>query len=331
MAGGPGTPELAAAVTNAGGLGSLGCAYLTPDAMREAIRRTRERTSGPISVNLFAGGYENDERDPAPPLALMAEVHQELGLPAPTVPPVPPDPLDRQLEVVLERKPAVFSFTFGIPSAEALKALREAKIFVIGTATTADEAQMLEEAGVDAVVLQGAEAGAHRGTFSVPAEEALVPMMTLLRHTVARVDVPVIASGGIMTGGEIAEALRAGAEAAQLGTAFLACDEAGTSKAYRDALLHAHGDPTVITRAFSGRAARGIRNGFIDRVGERRELIFPFPLQNAFTRPMRTAAAQQGKADYLSLWAGTGVSRIRPMPAGALVAMLAKETGENVR
>ena len=330
MAGGPGTPELAAAVTNAGGLGSLGVAYLTPDQIREEIRRTRALTPGPINVNAFAGGVEPMTRDPAPALLLMSEIHAELALPAPALPPLPPNPFERQIEVAIESRVPVFSFTFGIPPPEAMAWLRASKIVTIGTATTVEEARMLEEAGVDAVVAQGAEAGAHRGTFTVRAEEALSPTMSLVRDVVAHVKVPVIASGGIMTGAEIADALRAGAEAVQLGTAFLACPEAGTSRAYREALLGATGDPTVITRAFSGRAARGIRNAFIDRVGEREELILPFPLQNALTRPMRTAAAQRGNADYLSLWAGRGVARIRSMPAGDLVALLAEEIRQNV-
>jgi nitronate monooxygenase len=325
MGGGPGTPELAAAVTNAGGLGFLAGGYLTPDQIRGEIRRARALTGGPFGVNLFAGGYhETTDRDPAPILELLDEIHRRFELPPPSMPRVPPNPFRDQLDAVLDERPAVFSFTFGVPDAEAMSRLRSAGIEVFGTATSVDEALAIERAGVDAVVAQGAEAGAHRGAFI---RDAMMPTLELVRAIKARVSVPVIASGGIMTGADISEARHAGAVAVQMGTAFLACDEAGTSKPYREALLRARGEATVITRAFSGREARGLRNGFIDRVGERDALILPYPIQNSLTRPMRTAAANRGEADYLSLWAGTGVARIRAMPAGELVAALVGEMG----
>lgn len=327
MGGGPGTPALAAAVTNAGGLGSLAGAYLTPAELEEEIAHTRALTSGSLNVNLFAGGYhEHPDRDPAPILALLRDVHRALEIGEPALPHVPPDPFHAQLEVVLRAKPRVFSFTFGIPSAEAMRALRDAGIVIVGTATTVEEARMLADAGVDAIVAQGAEAGAHRGTFARSFAASMVPALDLVAQIVSSTHTPVIASGGIMNGEEIASALKAGASAVQLGTAFLACDEAGTSHAYRHALARATGEDTVITRAYSGRAARGIRNTFIDLVGEREELILPFPIQNSLTRTMRAASAKRDNPDYLSLWAGTGVARMRPMPAGDLIALLVHET-----
>lgn len=329
MGGGPGTLELAAAVSNAGGLGFLAGAYLTPDQILAEVRRTRALTGAPFGVNLFAGGYhERADRDPAPILGLLADIHRELGIAPPSMPAVPPDPFRAQVAALIDGGAPIFSFTFGIPAPEVIAELRSRSIAIIGTATTVEEAVRLEEAGVDAIVAQGAEAGAHRGTFAGPAEEAMVPTLILVREIAVRVRVPVIASGGIMTGAEIAAALRAGAEAVQLGTAFLACPEAGTSRAYREALRAARGEDTVITRAFSGRAARGIRNAFIDRVGERREYILPFPVQNSLTRAIRAAAAQQGNAQYLSLWAGTGVARLREMPAAELVTTLMAELGD---
>jgi nitronate monooxygenase len=324
MGGGPSTPRLAAAVSNAGGLGFLAGGYLAPEQLAEDIRRTRALTEEPFGVNLFAGGYHRrSDRDAAPILEILAEVHRELGLPAPSMPDLRPDPFRAQLDVVLAERPAYFSFTFGIPSAEAMAQLREAGIVVLGTATTAHEGVLLERAGVDAVIAQGGEAGAHRGSFA--GEWALVPTLDLVRELARHLRVPIIASGGIMNGAGIARALRAGASAVQMGTAFLLCDEAGTSAPYRDALRHARGDETVVTRAYSGRRARGIGNTFIDRVGERDERILPYPIQNSLTRPMRAAAAAQGKSDYLSLWAGTGVEQIRAMPAAELVATLIAE------
>ena len=174
---------------------------------------------------------------------------------------------------------------------------------------------------MDAVVAQGSEAGAHRGTFLDSFESSMVPTLDLVRATASAVGIPVIASGGLMDGRDIVAALNAGASAAQLGTAFLACPESGASEVYKRAILAAKEDTTVVTRAFSGRPARGLRNAFMASVDGKR-LILPYPLQNALTRPMRIAAGKQGIPDYLSLWAGQGVARARAMPAGDLVAWL---------
>jgi nitronate monooxygenase len=326
MAGGPGTPELAAAVSNAGGLGFLGCAYLSPEQAVASIRRTRELTSRPISVNLFAGGYgAKAQVDPAAMLAVLAEVHRELGLAGPSLPPEPADNFAELLEVVLEARPAAFSFAFGIPDQKDLKRLHERGILVLGTATTLEEARLLEKAGVEGIVAQGAEAGAHRGTFAAPFEAAMVPTLQLVREVCAAVSLPVIAAGGLMDGRDIRRALQAGASAAQLGTAFLASPESGASPAYKSAILNAKSDTTVITRAFSGRPARGLRNEFIARVEARAAAILPFPLQNSLTRPMRAEAGRRGDARFLSLWAGEGVERARAMPAGELVKTLVAE------
>ena len=322
MGGGPSTPELVAAVSNAGGLGSLGAAYLTPDQITDAIRRIRALTSRPFNVNLFAGGWSTDQAfDHGPMLEVLGEVHEKLGLPAPAAPTPVPDPFPAQLEAVLDARPPIFSFTFGIPDRDAISRLKARGIVIVGTATTVEEARRLEQAGVDAVVAQGSEAGAHRGTFLDSFEASMVPTLDLVPATTNEVRIPVIASGGLMDGRDIVSALNAGALAAQLGTAFLACPESGASDAYKRAILAAKEDTTVVTRAFSGRPARGLRNAFMASV-DGKEIILPYPLQNALTRPMRTAAAQQGLADYLSLWAGQGVARACAMPAGDLVARL---------
>lgn len=326
MAGGPATPELVAAVSNAGGLGSLGAGYLTPAEISEAIARTRVLTRKPFNVNLFAGGYNAAARaDPTRMLNLLAKIHEELGLPPPDLPVLPPDPFPSQLEVVLEARPAVFSFTFGIPPASALERLAERGIVTIGTATTAEEARLLEEAGTGAIVAQGAEAGAHRGTFAGLFEAAMVPTLRLVEEIVNTVAAPVIASGGLMDGRDIAAALARGAAAAQLGTAFLACPESGASETYKGAILAASADTTVVTRAFSGRPARGLANAFVTRLRGKEDTILPYPLQNALTRPMRSAAAKSRNAGFLSLWAGTGVARARALPAGELVRRLVEE------
>ena len=232
-----------------------------------------------------------------------------------------PDPFPAQLEAVLDARPPIFSFTFGIPDQDAISRLKARGIAIVGTATTVAEARQLEQAGVDAIAAQGAEAAAHRGTFLDSFEASMVPTLDLVRATASAVKVPVIATGGLMDGRDIVAAIKGGASAAMLGTAFLACPESGASEVYKRAIVTAKEDTTVVTRAFSGRPARGLRNAFMASV-DGRDLILPYPLQNALTRPMRTAAAQQGLPDYLSLWAGQGVARARAMPAGELVAWL---------
>ena len=184
---------------------------------------------------------------------------------------------------------------------------------------------MLADAGVDAIVAQGAEAGAHRGTFTGDFERAMVPTLELTAGIVAATGLPVIASGGLMDGRDIASALGAGASAVQLGTAFVPCPESGAAEGYKHAILTATDDRTVITRAFSGRPARGIENAFIRRVEPLRDAILSFPAQNNLTRPMRAAAGKRGEPGYLSLWAGTQAHRARTLPAADLVRALVEE------
>ncbi len=326
MGGGPSTPELVAAVSNAGGLGSLGAPYLTPEQITDAIGKIRALIDKPFGVNLFADAYrrENDI-DPAPMLGLLGEIHAALDLPPPVLPVLPPDPFPAQLAAVLEARPPLFSFTFGIPDAADIARLKAAGIAVVGSATTVEEARLLEEAGVDGIVAQGAEAGAHRGTFAASFESSMVPTVELVRGIVASVRLPVTASGGLMNGADIAAVLRLGAVAAALGTAFLVCPESGAPAAHKQAMLAARSDTTVITRAFSGRPARGLANAFVAKLAGKEDRILPYPLQNALTRAMRTAAAKRGDAGFLSLWAGQGVARSRALPAGELVARLVAE------
>jgi nitronate monooxygenase len=204
--------------------------------------------------------------------------------------------------------------------------LKKRGIAVSGTATTVDEARRLAQAGVDAIVAQGAEAGAHRGSFAAPFEDSMIPVATLVRDICASVALPVIASGGIMDGRDVAAAMKLGAAAVQLGTAFLPCPESGAHAVYKRALLEAKRDATVITRAYSGRPARGIANTFIAMVAGNEQAILPFRQQNDLTRPMRNAAGRLGDAGYISLWAGQGVARSRVMPAAELVRTLVDES-----
>src|SRR5271166_2916375 len=323
MAGGPGTPELAAAVSNAGGLGFLGINYLAPRQIEEAINRTRQLTEKIFGVNLFAPESSRPlagDLDSAK--AFLAPFHDQLGIAPPELPEHSGENFEQQLDVVLSLRVPVVSFTMGIPHAEKLKA---ARTYLIGTATTVEEAQRIERAGFDAVVAQGSEAGAHRGTFAVKEEFALIGTMALTPQVADAVSIPVIASGGIMDGRGIVAALALGAQAVQLGTAFLCCGEAGTSPEYRQALLDAREDQTTLTRGFSGRLARGVRNEFIDRAEATDLEPLPFPWQNALTRPMRQAARVAERAGLQSLWAGQGLRMLRKQTAAELMARLKDE------
>jgi nitronate monooxygenase len=329
MAGGASTAELVAAVCEAGALGFLGAAYSTPPQIVELSRAVRSRTSRPFGINLFAPLAAPDPpRDAGPALKRLASFHAELGLPPPTFPRLAGDPFGDQLTAVLESGASVF----GIPPASAIEAVKARRMFLIGTATTVEEAKRLEAAGIDAIVAQGSEGGAHRGTFAADFDAAMVGTMALVPQVVDAVTGPVIASGGIMDGRGIAAALALGASAVQMGTAFLTCDEAGIPEAYKQAVLAAREHETRLTRAFSGRPARGIVNRFMTEVGGAgtSETILPFPLQNALTRPLRNAAAKQGRAELLSLWAGQGVRLAGRQSAANLIARLANETAAAV-
>jgi nitronate monooxygenase len=329
LAGGGDTPALVAAVCEVGGLGFIGAAYLTAEQIGEAARKVRTQTSRPFGINLFAPMPMPDPpENPQPALERVAPFFAELGLEPPVVPAPARDSFNQQLIAALESGAAVFSFTLGILPKAAIEAIKERGMFLIGTATTVEEAIGLENGGVDAIVTQGSEAGGHRATFGDDFNAGLVGTISLVPQVVDAVTVPVIASGGIMDGRGIAAALALGASAVQLGTAFLTCDEAGVPEVYKKAILDAREDQTRLTRAFSGRPARGIVNRFMLEV-ERQDTadaILPFPLQNQLTRPLRNAAAKQGRAEFLSLWAGQGVRLAQRQAAKILVEGLARET-----
>jgi nitronate monooxygenase len=334
MAGGTTTPELVAAVSNAGALGSLGAAYLAPQQIAEAIAEIRRLTGRPFCVNLFVPppAPEPGSWDADAVLAFLSGHQVALGLPPPGVPTsFGPDGEGQWAAVLAERVP-VFSFTLGVPDPALISRFQAGGTRVLGTATTVAEARTLADVGVDGVVAQGSEAGAHRATFAAGFEESLVGTIALVPQVVDAVDVPVIASGGIMDGRGIVAAEALGAAGVQLGTAFLTTHEAGTSAAYRNAVLRARDDQTVITRAFSGRPARGIVNSFIRQMsapGAPEPL--PFPVHNALTGPMRRAAAQQNDADRLALWAGQGAPLARAIGAGELVQRLVTERASVLR
>ena len=308
MGGGPSTPELVAAVSNAGGLGSLAAAYSNGERIEQDIAAVRKLTTRPFAVNLFSPQAQLPLKDGVKAVAdFLRPYHERLGLKAPELPQKPIEDFDEQLDAVAKAAPPIVSFTFGLLPPKHSNRLKSQGTYLMGTATTLEEARQLEKAGVDAVIAQGSEAGAHRGTFAVPAEEALIGTVALVPQVVDVVRVPVIASGGIMDGRGLVAALALGANAVQMGTAFLACKEAGTNVAYREALMRGGEDATTLTRAFSGRMARGLSNEFIEKWNAAGMEHLPYPWQNAFTQPMRRAAAS-GKAGGAFILVGrTGI------------------------
>lgn len=324
MAGGPSTPALVAAVSEAGGLGTLGAGYLQPDDITAAIGGVRARTGRPFGVNLFTGQpVEVDEALVAATWEALAPYREELGVAEAGPPSTFAPSFEDQVEAVAAGRVPFVSFTFAIPAPEVLEPLRRSGTALGMTVTNADEAQAAAEAGFDVLVAQGAEAGGHRGTFLGDPASDLVGLGALVPRCIDLTGLPVLASGGIMDGRAVAAALVLGAAGAQLGTAFLRCPEAGTSGPYRDALAASSGR-TVITTVVSGRAARGLPNRITtDLAGWR---VPPYPVMNALTAGLRRRAAELGRSDLLSLWAGQGVAALRPRPAAALFALLVEET-----
>ncbi|HUF07597.1 MAG TPA: nitronate monooxygenase family protein [Candidatus Binatia bacterium] len=327
------TPELVAAVSNAGALGSIGAAYLTPERIRDEVAAVRRLTDRPFGINLFVASPGSELRgslDAGPMLSFLKPHHDALSLAAPEVPERFAPFSEAQWAAVLAERVPVFSFTFGAPSADVVAEFQATGTRVLGSATTVAEARQLAALGVDGIVAQGSEAGAHRATFAGSFERSLIGTIALVPQVIDAVDgLPVVASGGIMDGRGIVAAEALGAAGAQLGTAFLTTLESAASATYVEALLAARDDDTVVTRVFSGRQARGLLNAFIEEMSapEAPEAL-PFPIQNALTTPMRRAAALGGDAQRQALWAGQGVPMARRSGAAELVARLVRERAE---
>ncbi len=304
MAGGPSTPELAAAGSSAGGLGFIAAGYLTADAFAERLLAAQQLTTGPVGANLFVPqpSAATPETVRAYAVALATEARRygvDLGEPR-----FDDDHWDAKLEVLLDLRPAVASFTFGLPTAEERERLTAAGIATAGTVTTLAEARAAADVGVDVLVAQGPSAGGHRGTFDATAPPSEQSLDDLLAAITATLDVPVVAAGGLMSAADIRRVRQAGAVAAQLGTAFLLADEAGSSPVHRAALQDAQFTETVVTRAFSGRYARGLRNRFI--VEHDADAPFGYPEVHYLTSPVRAAAVRAGDPHAVNVWAGTG-------------------------
>jgi nitronate monooxygenase len=321
MAGGPSTPALAAAVAHAGGMGFLAAGYKSPEGVAQDIAELRGASDAPFGVNLFSPPATETPADVvddyARTLARDAERHgATLGEPR-----FDDDAYDAKLELVLGERVAVVSFTFGCPASETVTALHQHDVGVWVTVTSPEEAALAQDAGVDALVAQGTEAGGHRAYFNDDSGHEEYGLLVLIRLLCAQTELPLIATGGLMDGPGIAAALVAGARAVQLGSALMLTPEAGTSEPHR-ARLAAPG-VTRLTRAFSGRTARGIVNRFM----EEHDADAPraYPQVHHLTSPLRAAARAAGDADAINLWAGQAHASAQARPAGELVRALAAE------
>jgi len=311
---------LTVAVSAAGGLGTYAIATLAPGEIGPAIAGVRAQTDAPFGVNLLmAPKAAPDAAELDAALARLAPWYRELGAPLPAAPNQFAQDFDAQLAAVVEAAPPMASFTFGVLTAAQVAALHAAGTLVVGTATTVAEARAWAAVGADGICAQGFEAGGHRGHFLAEVEASLVGTLALVSTIRAAVDLPVIAAGGIMDGRGVAAALSLGASAVQMGTAFLLADEAVTSTPWRRALREAGDDPTRLTRAFTGRHARGLENRFMRLMHGVQDEVPAYPVQNRLTQPLRAAAAQADDPEMLSLWAGQAAALAQPGAAGDMV------------
>jgi nitronate monooxygenase len=307
--GGLSSQRLTAAVSNFGGLGSFGAHGLAPEEIKDVIAQIRSLTEKSFAMNLWVsmedeGARASDESAFNRSLAAIAVHLDALGAPGPVYKPYSPMRFEDQARVLLDAKVPVFSFIFGIPPADILDECRAQGIVTIGAATTPDEAAALRDAGVDAIAASGFEAGGHRGSFLRPAEDSLTGTLSLVPQIVDIVDAPVIAAGGIADARGVIAALALGAEAVQMGTAFLACEESGASLLHRRALRGKKAGHTALTRGFTGRLARGIHNRLLEELNQVGTAILPYPLQRRLVRNLAIPAEAAGRSDLLPLWAG---------------------------
>jgi nitronate monooxygenase len=316
---------LAAEVCNAGGLGSLPCAMYGPDEIEREIAALQAKTSRPCQVNFFAHvAPPADEAREAAWKQQLCRFYDELGLDPQTAAGGPGrQPFSHDAADVLERyRPAVVSFHFGLPSETLVARVRSMGSKILSTATTVEEARWLEARGVDAIVVQGSEAGGHRGMFLTEDVATQIPTMDLLRAVLEAVRVPVIAAGGISEAADVRRALDTGACAVQVGTAYLLSPEATTSAVHRAALADREALRTAITNIFTGRPARGIVNRLMRELGPLRSDVPAFPRASAALAPLRAAAERLGRGDFSNMWAGEKAGRCRALPAAEITAEL---------
>src|SRR3989454_3738574 len=331
--GGLSSQRLTAAVSNFGGLGSFGAHALAPEAIKDVIAQIRSLTSKPFAMNLWVsmedeGAQTSDESRFNRSLAPLAIHLAALGAPRPAYKAYAPARFEDQARALLDARVPAFSFIYGIPPREILEECRANSVVTIGTATTPDEAAALQEAGVDAIVASGFEAGGHRGSFLRAAEDSLTGTLSLVPQIVDIVDVPVIAAGGIGDARGVIAALALGAEGVQMGTVFLSCEESGASRLHREALLGKAAGHTALTRGFTGRLARGIHNRLMEELNRSGTEILPYPLQRGVVRNLSIPAEAAGRSDLLPLWAGQSATLSTCTHVAAFCNSLVKEVSQ---
>ena len=331
--GGLSSQRLTAAVSNYGGLGSFGAHSLKPEAICNVIREIKGLTPKPFAMNLWVsmedeGAWTSTEEAFHRSLAPLEKHIESVGGARPTYQPYEAIRFEDQVQVLLDGGVSAFSFIYGIPSKQVLDEFRRRGIALIGTATTVDEAIALEQAGVDVIVASGFEAGGHRGSFLRASEESLTGTMALVPQVVDAVKLPVVAAGGIGDARGMMAAFALGAEGVQMGTAFLACEESGANTLHRDALLSGQARLTALTRGFTGRLARGIKNRLLDELNQKDIEILPYPLQRALVRHLSIPAEKAGRTDLLPLWAGQSANLSRCTDVRALLDKLVSEVSE---
>lgn len=328
--GGLSSTTLVAAVSNLGGLGSFGAQGLAPARIREIVADIRLRTDRPFAVNLWVstedpGASEVTAEAFEAALSPLRPFYAELGVEPPRYAPPTRVRFDEQVEALIDLRVPAFSFVFGVPDPTVLEAARRRGVATIGAATTADEARALEAANVDLVVASGSEAGGHRPSFLRPAEASLKGTFALVPQVADAVRIPVIAAGGIADGRAVAAALMLGAQGVQVGTAFLACEESNAAAGHRAALFAPGREQTLLTRGFSGRLARGLRNRLAEQLTHGPRSL-PYPVPSELLAPLRAAALARDRVDLVSLWAGQAAPLVRHRRARDLFAALVEET-----
>jgi nitronate monooxygenase len=327
--------DLVVAVSEHGGLGSFGVHHLDGGGIRAVAAQIRARTQRSFALNLWIPLGDSDD----PVLSdeqwrraceLLRPYYDELRVPMPARPARFGPHYQEQVEALIELRPPVFSFVFGVPTPDVLERCRRAGIRTLGAATTAAEAKLLADSGVDMIVASGFEAGGHRVSFLREPEQCLTGTMALIPQVADAVNVPIIAAGGIADGRGIAAALALGAQAVQVGTAFLACQESNASPLHRAKLFSADAARTTLTRAFTGRLARSIHNEFIDELAGKEQLLAPYPVQAWLTAQLKTAALAADRADVISLWSGQGAPLLRERHAVKLMRFLIEDTARFV-
>jgi NAD(P)H-dependent flavin oxidoreductase YrpB (nitropropane dioxygenase family) len=323
MSGGPTTPAMVSAATRAGGLGMLAAGYKTVAAV-EAELKTVRAEGIPFGINLFAPNpLPIDPESYRAYATIIQKEADQFGLTLPVEPIEDNDRFDEKIALLLDDPVPMVSFTFGIPQRSVIAALQQANTVVVQTVTTPDEAAQAHDAGVDMLALQAVVAGGHSGTLSPRRPLQPVPIVDLVKQVTAAVPLPVLAAGGLATPDAVADVIRAGAAAAIVGTVLLRATESGASATHQAALTDPARTETVLTHAFTGRPARGLRNTFIDN--HEAEAPFGYPALHYLTSPLRKAAAAAGKPDYVHLWAGTGYRHATAEPTADILRRLASE------